>query len=410
MSGGWVVSGIGMVSASGDTPADLHRALCRGVPLWTDRAGDGPVAPDARAVGAVSPIDGFDPKKYLQARGLKDLSRTSQLACAAAAPLAAALGGVPAHAVGVALGSGWGSLRSIVDFEWETCTEAVRFVNPLLFAETVANVPAGQISIHFGWSAFNLTVSCGSASGIQAIEEGINRLEEGRAPLVLAGGADELNLPALRGLRAGEEAAAGPGSLPFGRGRSGPFGGEGACLLLIETPASARARGAGALARVLAAASGFVPVDGASGAPPAPQVAAFLRGLVDRAGLVTGQVDLMVASACGSQAIDREEARAIAAVFGAGPDAPVVVAPKAILGETWGASGPLAAAAAIETMRSGVVPGRPAALEADPDLPALNMPAGPVTRAVRHAVILASTAAGHVAGLVLARGEAGRGD
>ena len=163
-----VVTGAGLVAASGPGPDDLHRTLCGGVPLWTAGTGgatDG--APGGRSFPS-APITGFEVRAILDRRGLKDLSRTSQLACGAAARAAGGLAAVEPETIGVVLGTAWGSLTPVVDFEWETCTVAPRQVDPLLFAETVPNVPAGQVSIHLGWSAFNLTLSSGAASGIEA--------------------------------------------------------------------------------------------------------------------------------------------------------------------------------------------------------------------------------------------------
>jgi len=417
-AGDCVVSGIGLVAAVARTAQELHLALCRGLPCWSPDS-PGPAGDTLSSGAPAAPIAGFNVREHLDRRGLKDLSRTSQLACAAAAPLAAALDGMPASEVGVVLGSCWGSLPSIVDFEWETCTVPVRLVNPLLFAETVPNVPAGQISIQFGWSAFNLTVSSGPASGLAAIGEGLDLLAAGRAPVVVAGGADAINTAALRVLRADGVTAAGPGSRPFGLARSGAVGGEGACLFILESAERARARGARPLARLRAAAARFAPPretgpgprgsapgarESASG-PRAEDLAAMLRDLLERAALGPRDVQLVAASACGSPEGDRAEAQAIHAVFGDGAEAPLVLAPKGILGETWGASGPLAAAAVIESMRTGRVPGRPRGFVPDPRLPPINMPPEPHARRVVNAVVLARTETGHLSALLLSEPE-----
>ncbi len=403
-SGDCVVSGVGLVAASGRTPQEVHLALCRGVPCW-------PPGSPAEPGGALpsgppfAPIEGFNIKDHLDRRGLKDLSRTSQLACAAAAPLAKALDGATPSEVGVVLGSGWGSLSTVVDFEWETCTVPVRLVNPLLFAETVSNVPAGQISIQFGWSAFNLTVSSGPASGLAAIREGLELLSAGRAPVVVAGGADAINMPALRVLRAQGMTAAGPDSRPFGLARSGAVGGEGACLFILESPERARARGARPLARLRCATVRFAAPRESAPGPRAEDLAGLLRDLLDQAALEPRDVQLVAASACGSPDGDRVEARAIHEVFGGGAQAPLVTAPKGIIGETWGASGPLAAAAVIESMKTGRIPGRPRGFVPDPDLPPINLPPEPLARRVRNAVVLARTETGHLSALLLSEPE-----
>ena len=401
VSDDWVISGVGLVTAAADTREKLHEALCRGlVPRRIDLAASQTGGSRQAPLPSV-PIESFDIKAYIQRRGLKDLSRTSQLACAAGAPLATALEGVPSTSVGVVLGSGWGALRSVVDFEWESCTQPVRFVNPLLFTETVPNVPAGQLSIVFGWSAFNLTVSSGTASGLEAIRHGIDLLDNGRAPIVVAGGADELNHPVLRVLHAEGATASSPDSMPFGANRSGPVGGEGACLFVLESLQHARGRGVRPLARVRSSAARFIAPGKTGDRPAASDIAALIRDLLDGCSVAAEEIQVVAASAGGYPTVDREEAVAIREVFGEGTAAPVVVAPKAILGETWGASGPLATAAVVESMRTRSIPCHPRGFVVDPALPGLNLPAEPINRPVRNAVVLAFTDTGHLSALCL---------
>jgi len=403
-AGDCVVTAVGLIAPAGRTSRGLHDRLCRGDPCWRPSPASPPGGAEDVEPAAAS-IGGFNIKEFLDRRGSKDLSRTSQLACAAAAPLAGGLKDVAPEAIGIVLGTGWGSLPSVVAFEWETCTLPVRQVNPLLFAETVSNAPAGQVSIQFGWSAFNLTVSSGAASGLAAIAEGSDLLSAGRAEVVIAGGADAINFEALRVLRAEGTAASDPGSLPFSRSRSGLIGGEGACLFALESPASARARGAPELARLRGARLRYTPEMDASPAGCPDAVAALLQDLLDGTGLGARDIQLVVASACGSPGGDRAEARAIDAVFGGAPGQPMVVAPKGVLGETWGASGPLAIAAAVESMRARRVPGRPRGFAPDPELPPLDIPSGPREARVRNAVVLARSGAGHLVAVLLSETE-----
>ena len=92
-------------------------------------------------------------------------------------------------------------------------------------------------------------------------------------------------------------------------------------------------------------------------------------------------VDLVVLSAAGLVDGDVEEAGAVLDVFGDGPAAAPSIAPKAILGETWGASGALAAALAIEAMRTSTVPAAPRGFVLSPELAGLNVPHETLRRA-----------------------------
>ena len=388
----WAVTGAGLVAAAGSAPEAIFDAVAGGSSRAALRDGTNV---------ACLPIEGFDPKAHLDRKGLGDLSRTSQLACAAAARLAPALAGIPPADVGVVLGTAWGSLRTVVAFERAAQVDGPRFVDPFLFAETVANVPAGQVAIVFGWSACNATVSSGRASGLAAICAAVDLLIEDRAKVVAAGGADELNPPLLLAWENEGRLARDPASLPLARGRSGPIAGEGACLLAIEADDHAAARGATPLAHVAAAAR--VSAIGGGGGPRRV-VAELVRRLLRAADLPPDGIDLVVLSADGGRESDAEEALGVMEVFGKGDAAPPVVAPKGSIGETWGAAGSLAAVFAIEAMRRRTIPAPARETDLDPALEGLRIPRAAIRGAVRHALILDGAAGELIAGIILEQG------
>ncbi|MCP3981934.1 MAG: hypothetical protein GY716_21740 [bacterium] len=383
-----VFTSIGLVSALGDTSADLFDRLLDG------RVPEGRLPEDDGAEFPHIAIEGFKPRDYVKRKGLKHVSRASQLACAAASRIAGGLETLPAERVGVVFGSAWASLDSIVRFEREAHVEGLRFVDPILFTETVANVPAGQVSIFFNWSAVNATVSAGTASGIEAIRRAIEFLDEQRADVVVAGGGDELNRHLLRTLRAEGQSAAELPCAPLSEGAAGAVGSEGACLLTVESESHARSRGAEVLGRIRAVAGRTVSADRS----PAEAGTEMLRGLLDDAGLAAADVDLLVLSMNGSHGRDALELEVLRRVFG--DSVPATVAPKAVSGETWAASAPLGVALAYEAMRRGCVPRRPDWMEhaarAWPGFVDRT-----VQRDVRNAVIVDCSDNGHLAALAL---------
>ncbi len=356
MGSSFAITAVGLVSAAGDDPDALFSRLLEARSLAVSRS---PIP--------VAPIEGFVPSKYVQRKGLKHLSRTSQLACAAASTVGQELEGVDNTEIGVVLGTAWASLDTVVRFEREAYVEGPRFVDPVLFTETVANVPAGQLSIYYGWSALNATIAAGSSSGTEALLRATEFLREERARVVVAGGADELNAHLLGALQLD-----GPG----------PVGGEGACLFAIESESSAASRGATVLGR-LAAAAGLS--SEAGGQNDVPRRAAAILRLFDRAGVGASDVDLVVlSSAAGGD--DGREAASLVDVFGSAM--PPAVAPKAILGESWGAGGALAVATALQSMARGIVPPSPESAVADGRAAGLNLLAAAESREVACALVL----------------------
>jgi 3-oxoacyl-[acyl-carrier-protein] synthase II len=384
VTGAWVITGAGLVSSAGSTADQLFGSFLDGAPR------DGPA--EGPANGAL-PIRDFDARRYLERKGLQHLSRTSQLACAAASLLRPGLQEVPPCEVGVVFGTAWASLDTIVRFERAAYIEGARFVDPLLFTETVANVPAGQISICCGWSALNMTLVQGTASGLEAIHAALWSLEQNRARVVVAGGGDELNHHLLQTLRAER----GPASASLAPGEAEasavPVGGEGACLFAIESAASALERGARQLARIGGAVSARFDPAGPRG--PADMIGALLG----ECALERSEIDLVILSANGCPGRARAEAAALREVFAEAQ--PPALLPKALLGETWGASAPLAVVLAAESMRRSVIPPVAAWPRAGSDLAVLSPPREALHRAVRNAIVLDCSETGRASALLV---------
>jgi beta-ketoacyl ACP synthase len=141
---------------------------------------------------------------------------------------------------------------------------------------------------------------------------------------------------------------------PFDKNRDGMVFGEGGGLMVLETEAHAKARGATILARLLGAA---VKYDGYHDIAPDPTGEsasdAILRA-IEHAGLVPSDIDYVNAHAAGTIAGDLAEARAIRRALG--DHSPAVYAPKAALGHSLGSAGAIEAVATVQALRDGVSP------------------------------------------------------
>jgi 3-oxoacyl-[acyl-carrier-protein] synthase II len=360
-----VITGAGVLSPLGDSPARVQAALVSGT--------GAPATLDLPPVPGVAcpwgfPVRPFSPAAYLGERNLRPLDRPSCLLTCAAGLALTDSGWTPARVgeeeVGLVVGTVFSGVRTIGEFDRHAQREGPCYASPMDFANTVLNAPAGQAAIWHNLRGVNATVAAGAASGLQALAHAADLIRAGRARAVLAGGVEEISFESFYGLaRAGRLAPAAengpPVPLPFDVRRRGFVLGEGAALLMLEDAEAAAARGATVRAEVKGHASRFDPSRGARQEKATAAIAAAVRLALRDAGMTAAEIDAVSASASGNPDADRHEAAALAAVFEGTRPGPAVTAPKALFGEALGAGGALQALALVEAMRTRTLPGVP---------------------------------------------------
>jgi 3-oxoacyl-[acyl-carrier-protein] synthase II len=351
------ITGCGLVTPLGDEPRALFAALDEG------RCGVGAVDlfdPGPLRVQRAAQLIGFAPDKLLAKNNWRALDRTGHLATVATqraladAGWAGESGDEDGAGRGLVLGTMFGSLRTISEFDRRALTAGPMYAKPMDFANSVLNAAAGQAAIWHGLDGVNATVSGGPAAGAAALAYAGDLLRCGRARQLLAGGAEELAFESCLGFeRAGwlTEAAA---VRPFDRSRDGFLLGEGAALLALEDSATAARRGARVRGFLRGWAATFDPSRGRDGSRASRAAERSMRLALEDAGLPPSAIGVCAASANGSPAADRAEAIAVRAVLGA--SVPVLVC-KAALGESLGAGAAAAAVALLVALEAGVVPG-----------------------------------------------------
>jgi 3-oxoacyl-[acyl-carrier-protein] synthase II len=427
---GVVITGLGVVSAFGCGWEPLAQALATAPPLpasVVDRAAGYHLAKGAR-LALLSPVSGFGP--WLSVTESRRMSPPSRLAVVAArlavggagrwepaetaepGRLTAAGGSRRPPETCVVLATAFGPCSFSEALMRQILLEEPEAASPYLFTESVANAAAAQIAIATGAHGPNITICQREAGALIAVGHAAAEVATGRSGRALAGTVDEMS-PLLHALldrfgalarpapdpRLAPAPAAPEVARPFDRRRCGFLAADGASVLVLETAAAARRRGAAALARVLAWGSAFDPTAAPQGwgHGSAALGRALLRTL-GRAGLDASAVDLIVSGASGSRAGDRLEAQVLRAAWeSAGQPLPPVLAPKSVVGEYGGGflgAAVLAAAGARFAATAGFA-------EADPELGLVPYDGRPLP-APR--IVLASTlaAGGAASWLVLA--------
>jgi len=347
-----VITGAGVVSSLGHSPAELHDALCAGrrvVPVPARFAEAGVVRASVTAVD----LDGLE--SSLGGRSLRALDRTGRLVTLA---VGGALDSSSWSAtyrgeleVGLIVGTMFCSLHSISEFDRRGLVAGPQFVSPLDFPNTVLNAAAGQAAIFHGLRGINATIAAGEASGLQAIAFATDLIRWGRALALVAGGADELSYEAsLAFEREGYLAPSPQCDAPLNGGH-GVVLSEGACFLSLAnrralkvgSPILATVKGTGAS---VACAGGIEDLSRA--------IAHAIRVALCDARVRPPAIDVLSLSRSGRAKTDEAESAAIRAVFGSDPVPAFAI--KSMVGETLGASGALQVVEVVEAMRDGRVP------------------------------------------------------
>ena len=148
-------------------------------------------------IAKLGKIKGFIPKQFIPAIKARRMSRFSQFAHASAVE-AVKDSGININGsnfnIGIAVGTGLASTDSTDKFYEGLLREGAEGTNPMIFPETVQNIAASHISIHFSIRGPNITFSHSDISSELALFYGCELLKDKQADAVIVTGADELSL------------------------------------------------------------------------------------------------------------------------------------------------------------------------------------------------------------------------
>ena len=243
-----------------------------------------------------------------------------------------------------------------------------------------------------------LTVVNACSSGTDAIGIAFSWLKNGLCDIAIAGGADELNLIPLCGFN----------SLgivnqylcsPFDRDRSGLNLGEGAGILVLETGASAAARGRSSELGILGYGAAADAYHLTAPRPDGAGLEASIFKALSEAGVRPSEIDFVNAHGTGTTDNDLVEGRVLGRIFGNNIR---MLSTKGFTGHTLGAAGGLEAAFTAAGLREGWIPASTGFKNRDAAIPV--MPVMEETKVEgRYALSTSLAFGGNNAALVLGR-------
>jgi 3-oxoacyl-[acyl-carrier-protein] synthase II len=216
-----------------------------------------------------------------------------------------------------------------------------RAVSPRLLTSSLPNGATSAVSIRYGLCGPLMTVSSSSAAGSDCVIAGYDKIMLGRADVMLAGGAEAgvsaLTVAAMS--RIGSMSLTGV-CRPFDRERDGMVIGEGAAVLVLEEYEHARRRDARIHGEVLGYGQRGDAHHLTQIPAEAPSQIDCIHEALHDAGIQPGQVGYVNVHGTATHGNDLAEAHALRAVFGTGPDSPLVSGVKGATGHMGGGSGP----------------------------------------------------------------------
>lgn len=229
-------------------------------------------------------------------------------------------------------------------------------------SEGTADALASRLAktLGIGGPAVGLAAAC--AAGNYAIGLAADQIRSGRITAALAGGVEPFSRVAHVGFNR-SRAMTKDTCRPFDRSRAGMMLGEGAGCVVLESLASARARGVEPLAIIRSLGLSCDAEHPTRPAQDGQGMAASLREALMLGGVRSDEVGWICAHGSGTVTSDLAEARAILAVFG---DKTPVSGLKGALGHAMGAATAIEAVMAVQTLRTSMLPPTVGTLEPDP--------------------------------------------
>lgn len=309
-------------------------------------------------------VKGFEGKNFMDFKAAKRMELFCQYAVAASKEAMEDAGvdmeKEDPYRVGVAVGSGIGSLQAMEREHQKLLEKGPNKVNPLLVPMMICNMAAGNVSIQFGLKGKSINVVTACATGTNCIGEAFRTIQYGDADIMLAGGTESSVTPigiagftALTALSSSEDPAR--CSIPFDKDRSGFVMGEGAAVLVLEELEHAKARGAKIYGEIVGYGCSSDAYHITSPAEDGSGAAKAMENAMADAGVAPSEVTYINAHGTSTHHNDLFETRAIKLVFGEHAKDLKVNSTKSMVGHLLGAAGAIEAITCIKELQEGYI-------------------------------------------------------
>ena len=358
-----LVTGMGIVSCFGNDVDKFYEQLLEGksgiVPIEGFPCDDYPT----RFAGEIKNFDVGDYMDKKQARRVDPFIRYTMVGGKKALEHAGltkeALEKLNKERCGVVIGSGMGGMSIFYDGVETVLKKSFKRLTPFFVPYIITNMGGALLAIDIGFKGPNFSISTACATSNYCIHAAAEQIQQGKADLMLCGGAEAPITPiglagfVAMGALSTRNDSPEKASRPWDQNRDGFVMGEGAGVLVLEELEHAIARGAPILAEYLGGSSNCDAFHMTN--PDEVGVSQCIEKAIEDAGIEKENVNYINAHATSTSAGDLCEIGAIKKVFGDHSKEIKINGSKSMIGHCLGAAGGLEAVATIQAIRTGML-------------------------------------------------------
>ena len=371
-----VITGLGAITPVGNNVKEFWKGLIHG----------------KNGVGAITRFDStnykthfaaevkdYDPLNYFDRKDVRKYDLYAQFALIAAEEAVKSSHITPVNTdldeVGVVLTAGIGGVTHFYNEVMEHAKgDGVPRFSPYYIPKMILNIPAGVISIKYGFRGPNFATVSACASSSHAIVAGFDLIRYGKAIAVVAGGAEAgiceagiggFNAMHALSLRNDDPQTA---SRPFDKNRDGFVMGEGGGCVILEDLDHALKRGADIYAELVGVGMSGDAYHITAPHPEGYGACLSMERAIKDAGIDKSEIEHINTHGTSTPQGDLAEIIAIKKVFGEGSRNISLNSTKSMTGHLLGGTGAVEAIATVMALNKGIIPPTINHFEDDPQI------------------------------------------
>jgi 3-oxoacyl-[acyl-carrier-protein] synthase II len=310
---------------------------------------------------------------------------------------------------GTIIGSGIGGLKTLENEHAKLISRGPGRVSPFLVPMMIPDMPAGRVSIEYGFKGPNYSVVSACASAAHSIGDAFTLIKAGMMDVAITGGCEAGITPlsfagfcSMKALSTRNDVPQ-KASSPFDKGRDGFVMGEGSGIIVLETLEHALARKAHIYAELVSyGASG----DAYHISAPAPDGEGMKNAMtmaISLAGLKPSDIDYINAHGTSTDLNDKLETLAIKQVMGEHAYNVNISSTKSMTGHLLGASGAIEFVATVMSVINNKIHPTINYENPDPECDLNYTPNKAIEKPVRYAMSNSFGFGGHNATLIIGK-------